>query len=224
MVSEAISRACSRRVAGCAFSSAVLDRLDLHLELARELDHVAPCVCDGLTLLDSSTPEASVTVGSASARRCRRSVRNRPSSPRSSCVVRRIHELDAADVGDGVAAPGPCGTTEIVPSRADVDLSVYGGTLIGPPSPSTGRPRRVVSRPSAVDVQSPARVYASLPSGALHRDPAVALAPRRRARGRSRVCAPARSRTPTAPAPGVDARGIARRPAPARLGTRPARA
>ena len=51
-----------------------------------------------------------------------------------------------------VSGVWPCATTEMDPSRAK-KMDVYGGTVIGPPSPSTGSPVPVVSWPFGVHLQ-----------------------------------------------------------------------
>ena len=52
-----------------------------------------------------------------------------------------------------------------VPS-APMLTAAFGGTCSGPPSPSTGRPLRVVSVPSFETSSEPPRVWASVPSSA----------------------------------------------------------
>ena len=70
----------------------------------------------------------------------------------------------------------PWGTIEIVPSAA-IDSESYGGTVIGPDPPITGKPSPVCSTPDGATSRSPRRVYASLPSvacTAIHAEPVTA--------------------------------------------------
>ncbi len=87
-----------------------------------------------LTLLDSSTPEESRTFASGGAS-APSVVRNKPSSPRASDSAGGLTSL-MRPTCEVVSGPCPTGTIEIVPSAAIIS-DVCGGTLIGPPSPST---------------------------------------------------------------------------------------
>ena len=133
-------------------------------------------------------------------------MRNRPSSPRARSTSAGLTSLMRSTV-EVVSGVWPCATIEIDPSRAK-KIEVYGGTVIGPPSPSTGMTGAGGELTVRVDLQVAGACVGFLAVGALHGDPAVAVdgdveiaAGRQQCAG---LVVPAHRRIG-----GVDARGVA---------------
>src|ERR1700675_1368707 len=111
--------------------------------------------CAGLTLLDSNTPDDTVTVSSVGALpplfRC-----SNPSAPFCRSFAGGLTSLTRST---WLCAAGlkPSGTTDIVPALPMVTC-VDGGTFKGPDSDNTGSPVAVTTAPDSITRRSPARV------------------------------------------------------------------
>ena len=158
--------------AAAPFSSAAADRLDLHLEVPRELDHVDHRL-GGVDVARLERARARSARWRRAAHRCRPSCGTGRRRRARVCASGGLTSLRRPTVAV-VSGDWPCATIEIVPSRAK-KMEVYGGTVIGPPSPSTGWPVPVVSWPVGVDLQVAGARVGFLAVRALHGDPAVAV-------------------------------------------------
>src|ERR1700730_15281601 len=97
------------------------------------------------TLLDSSAPESTVVAASATAG-LPSVVRNKPSALRWTVSAGGLTNLTRPTFAT-VYGDWPSGTIEMVPSPPTL-TDVWGGTLIGPLSPNTGRPVAVRNCPA----------------------------------------------------------------------------